>query len=217
LIRRLRAGEISGAALEVDDRRACVEYLTSEGYSVAEIAGILTVADRTVLRDRKAVRSANAVARDESLVTEMVGHLIKEADTAVGRLRRVGRDKSAPASVKVDAERAAWLVTREMIILLQRLGYLPEAARELRANLTHRLGGGGDDQPPEIDELAQEIERLQSIQAATGAGDAALVSGLIEAREALLRLAVGDQLKVLAGAMEAPPGAGSEAVDEAQD
>ncbi|MBX7134396.1 MAG: hypothetical protein K1X67_17120 [Fimbriimonadaceae bacterium] len=199
LIQQLRSGTLAGSSLTIDDRRACVEYLTAEGYSVAEVAGILKVADRTVLRDRKAVREANSVERDESLITEMVGHLLREADIAANRLRRVARDKSTPAHGKVDAERFAWLVTKDLIVLLQRLGYLPEAAREFRADLTHRI----TDEPAEYGELAEELERLESIQRTTGAGSAGVITGLLEARQTLLKLSAGQKLREIAATVTA--------------
>jgi predicted DNA-binding ribbon-helix-helix protein len=56
LIKQLRDGKISGANLTQESRIACVEYLTSEGYSAAQIAEILNVSLRTIYRDRESVR-----------------------------------------------------------------------------------------------------------------------------------------------------------------
>ncbi len=46
LIQQLRAGSLAGSSLAIEDRRACVEYLTAEGYSVAEVAGMDLLFDR---------------------------------------------------------------------------------------------------------------------------------------------------------------------------
>jgi len=199
LIRRLRAGELSGASLEVDDRRACVEYLTSEGYSVAETAGILTVADRTVLRDRRAIRESNSVERDPALAGQIVGQLLREADTAVGRLRRIARDRETPASAKVDAERGAWLVTTELVRALQRLGYLPEAAHRFQGEL--RAEHGEPAGPPEYDELQLELERLESIRQKHGLRGDAVDGNLAQVRDLVTRLAAGERVKLLAAAV----------------
>lgn len=51
-IQRLRAGDLRASMLDSEDRRACVEHLTAEGYSVAETAQVLGVSDRTISRDR---------------------------------------------------------------------------------------------------------------------------------------------------------------------
>jgi hypothetical protein len=203
-VRLIQSGSLSPGSLRVEDRRACVEYLTSEGYSALETAAVLKVSDRTVLRDRREVRSANAVARDPGLVTEMVGRLLTEGETVVSRLRRVSRDKRTPAAVKVQAEQASWQVTRDVVRALQSLGYLPMATAKISADLTHRLdvqpggGGGGFEElnAPEYDELAAEIERLQAISGGAPGGE--LNMRLEEVQGALRRLSLGERVRGLA-------------------
>ncbi len=218
LIRRLQAREVKGSSLSGDDRRLCVEYLTSEGYSVAEIAGILHIADRTVHRDRQRIRSANAVARDPSLVGEMVGRLIGEAETTVSRLRRVARDRATPAAVKVEAERACWTSVRELVSTLQRLGYLPTAATRL--DVRAGVSSAEELEAPEYEELHSELERLQGILALPPAGgvggpgstgsrgeldadastcviDGQALARLSEVKDRVARLAAGEQIRAL--------------------
>jgi transposase len=217
LIRRLQAREVKGSSLSGDDRRLCVEYLTSEGYSVAEIAGILHIADRTVHRDRQRIRSANSVARDPSLVSEMVGRLIGEAETTVSRLRRVARDRATPAAVKVEAERACWTSVRELVSTLQRLGYLPTAATRL--DVRAGVSSAEELEAPEYEELHSELERLQGILALPPAGgpvggggpaggeldshastcviDGQALARLSEVKDRVARLAAGEQIRAL--------------------
>lgn len=152
----MQGGQVSPANLPASSRRLCVEHLTAEGYSLVEIAEVLKVSERTVARDRAAVLQQNAVQKDPKLLGQMVGRLVREAENCISRMRRVSRDKETPPAVKIEAEHRSWQVVRELAEVLQRLGYLPTAAHEIKADLTHHLGG-----MPEIPELQQELARLQ--------------------------------------------------------
>jgi len=63
LLREIRSGTVVATSLGKENRRACVEYLAAEGFSVAEMSETLKVSDRTIRRDRLAIRSAHAVER----------------------------------------------------------------------------------------------------------------------------------------------------------
>ncbi|MFM9996707.1 MAG: ECF-type sigma factor, partial [Phycisphaerales bacterium] len=101
LIKDLQAGHVSGGALAAGDRRRVVEHLWAEGYSVPEIAEVVKATERTVHRDRQAIRQANALDIHDGLVPEMVGGLVRQAEVAIGRLRRVARDRETAAATKV--------------------------------------------------------------------------------------------------------------------
>ncbi len=139
LIRGLQSGSTSGASLTPGDRRRCVEHLSAEGYSAAEISDILKVSQRTIARDRTVIRQHNALERDPKLTAEMVGYLVQQAEQGVSRIRRVIRDSHTSPGVKIDGERACWLITKELVERLQSLGYLPTAATEIRGELTHHV------------------------------------------------------------------------------
>ena len=158
IIRGLQNGTVSPKSLSIHDRRACVEHLTGEGYSIVEIAEILKASERTVARDRRAIHEANAIQRDPRLVEEIVGRLAREAELSISRMRRVAREKTTPASVKVDAEHRCFQIFSDLVQSLQRLGYLPTAAHEIRADLTHHV-----DEPPGFDEMLTEIGQLELV------------------------------------------------------
>lgn len=171
MIRALQGGELSGSNLGVGDRRRCVEHLSAEGYVVPEIAEILRVSERTIARDREAIKSANSVARDPKLVGEMVGHLLRQAEASVARMKRLGRDRETPPVVRLDAEKACWTVVRELTETLQSLGYLPTAQQTIAAELTHRF-----ETEPDYAGMQQELERLEGIlRTSAPAGSAAPV------------------------------------------
>jgi len=194
-IQRLRAGDLRASMLDSEDRRACVEHLTAEGYSVAETAQVLGVSDRTISRDRVVIRTRNALERDESTVDAMIGRLMSEYEASSGRLKRIARDRAVAAGTRVEAERAIWSATTDVVRLLQRLGYLPEAAREFRADISC---SGSIGELPSVADLEAELERLSAVPGAEHAGPM-----LASLRERLVVVAAAEQLFEARAAIEA--------------
>lgn len=161
MIKGIRSGSLSASALAPEERRACVEHLVIEGYSTAEVAEALGVSDRTITRDRVAIRENNSVKADPKLVEATVGHLLGQREASVVRLRRISRDGACPHAEQIAAECAAWRVEKETIELLQRLGYLPMAAAEVRADLVHHVA------VPGMAALRAEADRIEGIERAT--------------------------------------------------
>jgi hypothetical protein len=190
LIRALQSGEIAGPALPATDRRRVVEHLWAEGYSVPETAEIVRVAERTILRDRAAIRAANAVRPHEEFVPETVGALVRQADLTVARLRRVSRDKQSPAAARVDAELGCWTVTRELVSTLQELGYLPSAPKQVSGHITHRV-----EEAPSYKELQGELERIGMIVAVDG--NAEVITRVGQMKDRVTRLALGEEVRAL--------------------
>lgn len=192
LIRRIRSGDIAPEGLDKDSRRACVEYLMGEGYSMVEIAEILKVTDRTVRRDREAIRAAHALQRDPRLVEEMVGRLVQRADTAVERISRAVRGKEAKPVDRIEAETACWRILKELVECLQRLGYLPTAAVQVRGDVRHSLSV----ELPSVADLQAEAERLEVIGRHSGAPSDTLVR-IGQMQQTLRLLMAAEQVEVL--------------------
>ncbi len=184
LIRALQSGQVAG--LSPEDRRRVVEHLWGDGYSVPETAEIVKASERTILRDRVAIKAANAIRPDESFISETVGALVRQADLVVGRLRRIARDKQTAAAVKVDAEVGCWTITRDLIQSLQSLGYLPTAPRQFQGELTHRT-----EDVPSYDELQAELDRVERIVA----GDVEVLARVTMIKDTVNRLSLGQQIK----------------------
>jgi hypothetical protein len=138
LIRELQSGALSPTVLTHETRRACVEHLTAEGYSVAEVAEFLKVSTRTVSRDLALIREVNAIEQDPALVGQFVGELMVQGRQSIARLRRITRERDCPPATRVEAERSAWTIIRELGEILQRLS-CPTAAQGSTRDLTHRL------------------------------------------------------------------------------
>lgn len=189
LIRDIREGRMSGPMLHKDDRLRVVEHLTAEGYSGSEIAEVLKVSERTIIRDRIAVRELNALVPSPEMVGQVVGHLVRTAEQVTGRLRRIGREAGTKPSEKIESEKAVWQVQRELVITLQGIGYMPTAPTHLNAHIT-----SGNDLP-EAQALLAEIERLESLPELRAADGTPIVSsGLADLRGKLTRSIVAEQL-----------------------
>ncbi|MCZ2110857.1 MAG: hypothetical protein LC118_15035 [Dehalococcoidia bacterium] len=189
LLRQIQQESLSPRNLAPRDRQACVSHLTAEGYGAPEIAEILKVSERTVARDRKAVLEANALQQDPALVGQLAGRLMAEAELAIGRIRRVARDKDCPPSVRIDGETRCWQILREFVQSLQSLGYLPTAAQRIEADLTHRAG-----EIPTPESLEAEFVQIVQIQQACRPDDAILQQQIEAARSEVDRLLASDRL-----------------------
>ena len=200
LVRKLHEGALAPSSVSTDSRLVCVEYLTNEGYSAEEIAEIFKVSSRTINRDRREIRESHAVVRDPALVGQQVGQLMQQADLAIQRLRRIGKESNCPAAVKVEAERGAWSVTREVVEALQSLGYLPTAAQELRADMTHHLGT-----PQSLEQTLGELKELRLLIEQSGSHQDAH-SQLVHLETTLTEQIVNDKAARLAGRVDAQEG-----------
>lgn len=158
LIRGIQQGAIEASSLAIEDRRQCVEHLMIEGYTVAEIAEILKVTDRTIARDKATNRQANAIECDPKMTGQMVGQLINQADSCLQRIRRVTRERDTPPNVRIDGERACWVIFQSLVQRLQSLGYLPTAPQQLQAELKHQI-----ESVPGFGEMKDEVARLEMI------------------------------------------------------
>ena len=118
-----------------------------------------------------------------------MGRLAREADLTISRLRRLAREKTTPASAKVDAEHRCYQVFSDLVQCLQRLGYLPTAAHEIRADLTHHL-----DDPPEFEHMLAEVTRLELLIDNNGGGDDQTRHQLSQLKTALTQYSASDQI-----------------------
>ena len=156
LLQQIRDGAISPKSLKAEQRLPLVSLLINEGQSTPEIAQILDVSDRTIERDRKTLREKAALESSHALLGETAGQLASQVELSVQRILQIARDKTVPASVRVEAYRSCVEIRCRSIERLQSLGLLPTAATRFEAKL-HQAG----DQIPDLDTIRKEIERLQ--------------------------------------------------------
>ncbi|MCH8824633.1 MAG: hypothetical protein IH984_14125 [Planctomycetes bacterium] len=166
VIRDIQQGGIEAKSLAIEDRKRCVEHLAGDGYTVAEIAEILQVTDRTIARDKAAIRQANSVESDPQMAAQMVGQLHNQADTCIQRIRRVTREKETPSNVRVDGEKACWVIYNNLVQRLQSLGYLPTAPQQFQGEMKHQF-----ESLPGYGEMNDELARLEIIVSTHGSNE----------------------------------------------
>ncbi len=170
LLQKIQAGTVDPKCIRPVERRQIVSYLMADGYCTADMAQILKVSDRSIERDKKAIRETNALAADPEMVEQMTGRLVCEANLSIQRIRKAARDKNTPSVVKVDAEHRCYQIVSDMIGSLQRLGYLPIATARLQTNITHNIG-----QIPDYSQMQAEVQRLKQIAGETKGTDSQLI------------------------------------------
>lgn len=155
ILKGIKDSALDPASLSPDERRPLVVLLMAEGQSTAEIALLLKTSDRTIERDKKAIRENNALSPDPKFAYIMGGRLVDEAQTCVQRIRKFQRDANCPTVAKIEGEKACFQITNELAARLQSLGFLPTAATKLEAKLSR-----GIDEFPSFDEIEAELDRL---------------------------------------------------------
>jgi DNA-binding CsgD family transcriptional regulator len=193
LLAKVRSGALAGQMLAPSDRQALVSLLAADGLSTPEIAQILQVADRTIERDRRAIRTALSVPKDPRLVEQMVGRLMAEAELAVQRIRRTAREREVDAAIKIDAEHRCFEIVRDLVQSLQKLGYLPRATQKVEADLTHHVG-----ELPSLTDLQTEIERLKLVEGGDVNG-----SALVEIEHVVERATLASRVKDIVSTQDA--------------
>jgi len=159
ILQSIKTGSTDPESLLPGERRALVTVLTAEGQSTAEIAHFLKVSDRTIERDKKAIRQENALSQDPELAGVIAGRLVDEAQICVQRIRKFERDNNCPPAAKIEGEKGCFHIVNSLAERLQSMGYLPIAAKKLEADLTHHM-----ENTLSLDEIKSEAQRLQNIR-----------------------------------------------------
>jgi len=190
LIAAIQDGSLNGKTMEAAGRRACVEHLAAEGYSVVETAGVLRVSERTVARDRAAIAEANALRHDPHLAGRIAGRLLREAEACVSRIRRATRAADTPASAKVQGEQACWQIVGDLSARLQSLGYLPTAAQQVQAQVAHHAVV----ELPSAAAMEAELQRLAAMGEELLSGRPDLTEHVERVRQDIQKLRLSDQV-----------------------
>jgi len=153
ILRGIKEGSINPATLLPSQRRLLVPFLMAEGQSTAEIAHLLKASDRTIERDKKAIRQENALSKNPELADIMAGRLVDEAQACIQRIRKFERDSDCPPAAKIEGEKACFHIVNNLAERFQSMGYLPIAAKKLEADLTHHMGN-----PLSLNEIVSEAQ-----------------------------------------------------------
>lgn len=178
LLQKIKDGQFEANSIEKAERKLLVRFLMAEGKSTAEIAHILKVSDRTIERDKKALREEIAITKNPKLVEQMVGMLVYESELSIQRLRKVQRDKDASPADKIEAERTSNQNRYQLFKMMQSLGYLPTAAQKIEADLIHHAASSLT-----LEQIQLEAERVKKIQESLPADVIKQADSPIEANE----------------------------------
>lgn len=131
LIERLHAGTLRAADLPVERRRACVGHLCEEGLTAAETARLMGIGERTVRRDRAALRREAGLEPGRTLGDELLGEFERVVSTSNARLTRLSQDPRTPAYVRLHAEEARVRNYHRLIEMAHRLRYVESGTGRL--------------------------------------------------------------------------------------
>jgi transposase len=160
ILKAIKAEARDPASLLPDERRPLVAVLMAEGQSTAEIAHLLQTSDRTIERDKQAIRKNNAISQDPELANIMAGRLLDEAQICIQRIRKFERDGNCPPAAKIEGEKVCFQITNDLAERLQSMGYLPTVSKKLEADLVHHM-----DNTLSLAEIGFEAQRLQDVKA----------------------------------------------------
>lgn len=167
LIKQIKENKLNPEALSTEDRRRCVDVLWGEGYPVPEIAQILQRGERTIYRDRTALRSTHALRVHPQFALEMAGELMRQAENSAARQRRIARDSNASAMERSMAENFAFKVHLDTITKLQSMGYLPRVPTGVVAQVV----GVSGEAIATYEQMAQRLEELERVDRELGVND----------------------------------------------
>jgi len=159
ILQGIKAGTTDPASLLPNQRKLLLRFLMAEGQSTAEIAHLLKVSDRTIERDKTAIRQENAISQDPELASIIAGRLVDEAQICIQRIRKFERDSNCPPAAEIEGEKMCFHIVNSLAERLQSMGYLPTAAKKLEADLTHHM-----ENTLSLDEIKSEAQRLQNIK-----------------------------------------------------
>lgn len=197
-IRRLQAGATTAKAIPREAQIRIVEFLTSEGYSLADIGGVLGVHDRTVARLRSAGKKANALKITPDFPEVMAGSIVREAETEVQRIRRTLRDKEISPEAKISGSLACWTIYRGLTELLQKLGCLPTAPTHLRGELLHQV----QHQVMEPAAMVLELDRIRQIAESQPGSSPEHLTRIEAIRAEVRKVEISNQIQTLSTVLE---------------
>lgn len=117
LLAKLQSGEVRPAAITLEERRSCVNYLRLEGYTQEEMAKIFGVHRATI-------------GRDEALLAERAGQGIADIKTKEVAAGLIAWAKHLTAkAMKAKNHALVWRIQKELTEKLEELGIIAALPR----------------------------------------------------------------------------------------
>jgi transposase len=164
ILKQIRDDVIDPKKLDPEIRQDCVEHLWYvEGRSVAEIAQILNVSDKTIRRDKDVIRERSAKKLTPEDRSKILGELIEKLTFAHENITKLSRSKDGSLQEKSLAGYYAAKSIQEQVELLQSLGYFPSKPAQIEADIHY-----SQEEEASPAKLKEELARLEGIVNAKG-------------------------------------------------
>lgn len=160
LIQQIKDGTLNPKTLTNEIRQRCVELLDSEGYTQAQIGGVLMITDRTVRRDLKEIEDRYASSPDINQAKRIIGNMFQKAMVHHKHLMRLARSPDATSGEKSQSEFLAWRVLKEVVEKMQTLGYLPLKQQAITGDFFHHFMAS--DGKVMCDEIKNSIKEIKA-------------------------------------------------------
>jgi predicted transcriptional regulator len=130
LVKSIKAGEVKGKDLTMDERRLVVKAMRELGQTQDSIADLLKVSRRTIVSDYRVIRHEQALAIQSTSTHELAGEVYDTAKTCIRRALAAGSLKTVS------------VIMRDMVEVLQSLGVVYRAPKtSMQANLHGDIPG----------------------------------------------------------------------------
>ena len=189
MLREINSGLTDPKLLDKQGRQQCTELIVAEGYTRFQIAQLLKCSEKTVSRDLKDIRARNEMVPNIEFAKQFVGEMFQKGMNHHNYLMRLARMKEASISKKMQSELAAWKVLKELIEILQSLGYLPSRPAEVVGTFYHQSNDGEDNSPETMRKMLVNIEDAAK-DAGLLDGDVVTKINVLKARIAQSEIAV---------------------------
>lgn len=133
LLRGLAEGTLTGRAMTIEQRRACVGQLLAEGFTTAEMVSMLQSSERTITRDRAEIGREQAVEPDRRLGDRLLGQYQAHVENVIARLTRLSRDAEAPEYSRLWADEAITRIYHKFLETARKMDYFTGGDGRLRA------------------------------------------------------------------------------------
>lgn len=122
IIDGIRSGQIDPKSIINEERIPCVEFMMSRGCGTAYLVKYFSCSDRTIRRDKVAIRKNNAVKIDDKFTNEHVSELITTERNIRMQLLTIASSKETSVSDKIQALNSISKGQKDLTIQLKLFG-----------------------------------------------------------------------------------------------
>ena len=198
LLQRIKAGSVDARELDKEQRQACVEVLALEGYKVSEIAQMLTRNEKTIKRDLKSIWQKNASMPTPDFIVREITEMMQKAKANQAHLMHIARSNTASYKEKIEAEKQAWQVAKELSERLQSLGFLPCQPQRVVGELFHHNA----DKEMSADDFKKQVVDITNIAKDCNIEDEVINQKVNKIKEKIEKLDIKQDVDTLAKDIE---------------